>query len=556
VLVSGATAAGTDQVQALPGVSYEQYTDLTPHGPVSYTVIELPAPATSQGALANLGPVLPGGTLTAPTESVPQIEHDDSNTATLIGINGDFPNANGTRVSGIVVSGGALEHTPSPARSSIGFTASGSMLVGRLSFAGTWQGTGQRRPVAAINQAPGNNQTVLYTPAYGASTPAVAGSSAVVLEPFPTAQVDTDLKASVSDVADGSGPTPIPPDGAVLVATGTAAAKLTAEAPQGTNVTTRLTLPSAWSSVTSALGGGPLLVKGGHAVFHTTETFDVGDLSARDARAAVGQLADGQLLLVAVDGGHPGSSVGMTNYELAQAMVKLGAVTAAGLQYGNAVTAAFDGTVLNRPKTGAPAKVHEALLYQYAGVYAPPPPAPFVTAATAKAGEQLQYRVVRPSTVTASVVDPNGVAQTVDTGQRDAGTYRFPWTTFGAEGTYHWRVQATDDLGRQSTADVTFTYDLTLSGLAVPKSAAPATGLKVGFTLSRPASVTLQIETPRGLVVASEPAVQLPAGAASLTWPGATTAGGTAPNGSYVARVIATSEIGTSDAAAIFTWRS
>ena len=55
----------------------------------------------------------------------------------------------------------------------------------------------------------------------------------------------------------------------MLVATGTAAAKLQAEAPQGGSVTVRLTLPDGWGSVVSALGGGPLLVKGGKPVFST-----------------------------------------------------------------------------------------------------------------------------------------------------------------------------------------------------------------------------------------------------------------------------------------------
>ena len=56
----------------------------------------------------------------------------------------------------------------------------------------------------------------------------------------------------------------------------------------------RLILPPSWGSVVSAVGGGPLLVRGGRAVFHTSENFDATDLTARDARAAVGQLADGR----------------------------------------------------------------------------------------------------------------------------------------------------------------------------------------------------------------------------------------------------------------------
>ena len=145
-----------------------------------------------------------------------------------------------------------------------------------------------------------------------------------------------------------SGPTPIPPDGAVLVATGAAAAKLQAEAPQGTQVTVRLILPDSGSSVVSALGGGPLLVKGGKPVFATGENFDETDLTtqagARGGRAARRRARDPRRRRR-----RPARlSVGMTTYELAKTMASLGAVTAAGLQYGRFVEAAFDG----QPLTG------------------------------------------------------------------------------------------------------------------------------------------------------------------------------------------------------------
>ena len=63
----------------------------------------------------------------------------------------------------------------------------------------------------------------------------------------------------------------------------------------------------------------------------------------RAPRSAVGQLADGRIVLVAVDGRQPGYSVGMTNFELAQTLVRLGAVTAMALDGGGSTTMAFDG---------------------------------------------------------------------------------------------------------------------------------------------------------------------------------------------------------------------
>jgi hypothetical protein len=535
------------QTPLMPGVTYDRHVELTPHGPVGYSVITSPPPT----GLLSIGPVLAGNTVTGPRATVTQLEQAVSQSSVVAGVNGDFFTSGSNAPSGIVMSGGALERIPTPARSSIGFDANGTMHVGRISFTGTWQGSGQRRPLAAVNQVARGNQTVLYTPAWGASTPTVQNAAEVVLEPFPVAAIDTDLQSTVSAVADGS--TAIPADGAVLVATGAAAAKLEAEASQGGSVTVRLILPDAWSSVVSALGGGPLLVKGGKPVFSTSENFDPVDLTSRQPRAAVGQLSDGRVILVTVDGGRPGSSVGMTDFELAQTMAKLGAVTAAGLQDGKFVTAAFDGQLLNRPSQSAETPVKEALLLQYAGVYAPPPSAPELGKDDAAAGEQLAYRITQPSQVTATVVGPDGVSHPVDSGSKQPGTYQFTWTDLYAEGTWHWNVQATDAQNRMSSADQTFVYDLTLSGLSVPSSVSAAAGLHVGFTLSRPATVTLSVAAADGAQVETLPAVQLNAGAQSVSWDGLTTGGAKTPPGAYVATVTETSSIGTTSFHAPFT---
>src|SRR5262249_43613213 len=194
-----------------------------------------------------------------------------------------------------------------------------------------------------VNQPPKSKQVVLFTPAWGPSTPTVAGSSEVVFDSFPAAAVNADLTAPVTAQASGGG-TPIPPGGAVLMSVG--APPLQAEAQEGTSVTVRLILPGGWGEVTSARGGGRALGAGGGASCETSEPLAADRVARRDARAAVGQLPDGRIVLVAVDGGQPGYSVGLTNFELAETMAGLGAVTAAALDSGGAVTAAFDGRVL------------------------------------------------------------------------------------------------------------------------------------------------------------------------------------------------------------------
>jgi Phosphodiester glycosidase/FlgD Ig-like domain len=551
VLAAAVTApAHAEPVPLMPGVTFERQVQFTPHGPVGLTVVTGPPPG-SAGGLYTLGPVLASGTIRGARERVADLEREVSGISTAVGINGDFSTGADAHPSGLVVSGGAYLHGPSPARSSVAIDVAGALHVGRISFAGTWKGSGQRRPVDGINQKPRGNQTMLFTPAWAGETPAVANGFAVVLEPFPTPAPNTDLSATVASTSNA--PVAVPPDGAVLLASGTDATKLQTEAAQGANVTVRLILPPSWGTVTGALGGGPLLVRNGRAVFHTSENFASDQLAARDARSAVGQLEDGRILLVAVDGGQPGYSTGMTTYDLAQTMARLGAQIAVGMAYGKPVTAAFDGQLLSRPADRSGAPVKEGLLLQYYGVYAPPASLSVVGRQNQGQAEQLVYKVVRPSDVTAAVIGPDGVVHALDSGSKQPGIYRFTWNTYDAEGTWHWNVKATDDLGRQSVADQTFRYDLTLSRLVLPRSARD--GVKATFTLARTANVTLRVETTLGTVVVTNPPVSLDPGTQSLAWTGNTSTGAPAPAGSYVVRVTAVSSVGTIDLTAPFTLR-
>ncbi len=551
--VAASPARAAAPVTLMPGVTFQQGVQFTLHGPVVINVITAPPPGSQSGLYA-LAPVTARGPLTAGDDRLTAIESSLASQATVVGINGDYSSGKAGLPAGILMQAGALEHTPLPLRSSIGIDQSGLLHVDRVSFAGTWKGTGQRRPVAGVNQLPGRNQVVLLTPVYGSTAPAVAGSAEVVLQPFPATATAVDLQAPVVAVGVGGGE-PIPPDGAILQATGTAATALQAEAKLGMPVTVRLILSPAWAGTVSALGGGPVLVRAGKAVFRSGESFTGNQIADRDARAAVGQLADGRVILVTVDGGEPGYSVGMTSFELAQAMVRLGAVTACGVESGAAVTAAFDGELLDRPSgPGGERPIGEALLVEYFGVYAPPAPVPLVNGDPGADAEPLDYKLVRPSTVTAELIGPDGAVQVLESGvAHPPGTYANSANNFDVDGEWHWNVTATDDVGRVSTIDRAFRVDSTLRGLVAPALARGRATIR--FQLTRTASVLLRIETAGGVTVRALPAVQLQAGARRLTWDGTLAGGARAPSGRYVAHVFATSAVGTSDLRATFAFR-
>ena len=143
-----------------------------------------------------------------------------------------------------------------------------------------------------------------------------------------------------------------------------------------------------------------MIVRDGKPVFRSFESFTPEQLVYRNSRSGVGQTADGRIVLVVADGRQPGYSAGLTNFELALTMMRLGCVTASALDSGGSTTMAFDGKLLNRPsdRRGERA-VADALALYYYGVYAPPLASKVIAPS---ASLPVSYKLVRPSTVTAT----------------------------------------------------------------------------------------------------------------------------------------------------------
>ncbi len=555
------TPAAAQPKLLMPGVTYETQVQFTFHGPSVIHVLTMPRP----GGLWALKPALSNDVIVG-VERVTAIQQRVSSSATVAGVNGDRFVSNG-RPSGILMRDGQLQHGPGDSRSSIGIDTGGNLRVERVRLLPTWQGTGQRQNLSAVNNSPSSSGMSLYTPVWGPSTPAAPGSLEVVLQPFPATVPNTEVAGRVTESRSG-GATPIPPDGAVLVARGTVATnRLRNEAPVGTNVRVRLVLQPDWAGVVDALGGGPALVRDGKAVFNAGEAFVPQQLALPEPRTAVGQLADGRIILVVVDGRRRGYSSGMTNFELALALVRLGAVTGAALDGGGSSTMAFDGQLLNRP-SGAERPVSEALLMVYSGVHAPLPSVAAISPNGDDVAEtqELAYKVVRPSTVNASLVAPDRSTRSVFVGQAAPSTYAFEWNglrTDGAlepEGLWRWVVNATDDRGQVSSVERPFTLNTTLGfgkavtpALSVPRRRARAVAQ---FELARSASVTTRIETLTGTVIRkADPAVSLQAGLANVMWDGKTSKGANVHSGTYVARMTAKNAAGSVSLTAKFSVR-
>jgi len=562
VLLAGifaAPALAQEKTVLTPGVLYERQIEFTRHGPVVMHVIEAPRP----GGLYSLKPVLSNGVI-AGRETVSSMQRRLSPVSTVAGVNGDlFAWADG-RPSGMLMQGGVLQTPPMSGRSSLGIDATGALRVGRVQWFGTWQGAGQRRTINTLNAVPGPNGLSLYTPAWGTNTPIVDGATIAVIQPISPALPNADLTGPVVAVAQ-TPTSAIPPDAAVLVARGVAASKLLAEAVVGSNVTLRLLLKPDWVGVVEAIGGGPVLVRNGGPVFRPYEEFTTEQLLPRHPRTAVGQRADGSILLVAVDGRRPGYSAGMTNFELARAMARLGAVTATAMDAGGSTTMAFDGAVLNRPSDpGGEREVSEGLFVFYDGVHAPPATEPVLSFNGDGVSEKqdLSYKVVRPSTVSATLVAPDRSVRFSELLARQPGTYRYPFdaAAFGAtplEGRWHWVINATDDQGRQSAIDRGFWVNSTLGSIEVSPSLLAlkpvGTPLQIELAIANRARVKLTIETPAGAVLRTLVRGTLNPGGFTYTWDGRDFTRTLVHSGSYVARVTTENAFGPMELAERFT---
>lgn len=542
-----------------PGVTYQTDVQMTPGGPVVINVLMGPRP----GGTTTLAPVLSTDTVIG-RETLTAMQRRLVPSATSAGVNGDLFSLATGRPSGMFMRDGELQSPPNPGRASAGILADGTLDIRRVAWQGAWQALGGRRAVSRLNAPPTPRGTALFTPAYGQRTPELPSGTAVVLFPFPVATPGIDLTAPVVESVPAGPGVPIPPGGAVLVGRGTSAAALAADVVPGEVVTVRLGLKPDWPGLIGAIGGGPQIVRGGVPVFRSGEQFPSGQLTQRAPRSAVGQLADGRIVLIAVDGRQPGYSVGLTNFQLAQALVRFGAVTGMALDGGGSTAMAFDGTLLNRPSDGRERSIASALMLLYTGVFVPPP-LPLVSPnGDGEADAQsLTYRLVRPSTVEVTLVAPGGGVAALEPVDLPPGPHQVPFPPPGgpeaqldpsapppgpAEGRWTVRVTATDDTGQRSEMARSFVVNATLGFLRPERKTffLPRAGRDFRFTwrLARTARINARIETAGGDVVQRLAARQFPSGEAAVTWNGLLGDGKRVPGGRYLVRVVARNALG------------
>jgi hypothetical protein len=144
-------------------------------------------------------------------------------------------------------------------------------------------------------------------------------------------------------------PVAIPPDGAVLSASGAAAGALQdvwARVQEGSADSWAFLRLETKAGVVESLGGSPILLRDGRRWFaDADDNFTRG----RHPRTLVGWNPSGETLLVTVDGRQPDVSVGMTLAEASDLLLALGATEGINLDGGGSTTFVTTGAVANQP---------------------------------------------------------------------------------------------------------------------------------------------------------------------------------------------------------------
>lgn len=186
--------------------------------------------------------------------------------------------------------------------------------------------------------------------------------------PGPAFWGDTTQASTVSGTVCDGGNVTVGAHDLLIVNGDTPAAGLT----PGATVVQTWRLRAEWPGLLDAIGGNCMLVQKGVIsgdVIDRPEAF----FRERAPRTAVGWRADGQIVLVTVDGRQADWSIGMTPRELADLMRSLGATEAVNLDGGGSTALAVRGVLANRPSDPAGERaVGPALVVVPKGAPTPP----------------------------------------------------------------------------------------------------------------------------------------------------------------------------------------
>ncbi len=306
-------------------------------------------------------------------------------TNAVAGINADyFDIGNTNQPLGAVVKGGALLRTPSK-RIVMDVRTDRSVRFENVTFGGSLAYGGATVPLTSVNEWPPQGGASFLTPAYGTlkAAPGVMLAELVAADPvhLPAEIAGTYRVASIAQSAAQTVQGP-------MLAFGPAALAVAPPPSVGDSVTIAATTAPPLESLAAAVGGGPLLVAGGEPADDPNAPAPE-ETDVRFPVAGAGRMADGDIVLVTVDGREAALSIGVTRPEFAALFLGFGATDAMAFDSGGSATLVArvlgDGaaSVLNAPSDGEERAVGDGLFVYSDAPLGPPAqlvvrPAPIV----------------------------------------------------------------------------------------------------------------------------------------------------------------------------------
>ncbi|MGE5654525.1 MAG: phosphodiester glycosidase family protein, partial [Bacillota bacterium] len=331
------------------GVTYERHLRFDAGGWLAYHIIRVDMSSSS----IRIDELLAGNKVSTPAALSQMAEAQGA----IAAINGDFFFIGETGSPlGPVIKDGQLISTPSwyPEFATLGISQQGIAQIGYWGWsAAITHPNGKRMAVDGLNkQGASYGLPIVYNSSWGRPTPGSPkpGSSHLEL---------VVKNGKVAEIRRDQSGVDVPADAYVVVGRDAAAAFLS-EFKMGDAVKLEYTTNPDWRSFKTAIGGGSMLVKDGKVAEFTHV------ISGSQPRSAVGISRDGKTLwLVAVDG-RAAISRGLTQTELAEMLIDLGAYQALNLDGGGSttmVTRTLEQPVVvrNRPSDGTERRIPNGL---------------------------------------------------------------------------------------------------------------------------------------------------------------------------------------------------
>lgn len=354
-----------DRVNVAPGIVREVYRYQGAGGGVDIQALRFRA----DDPRVRFSPELADGKIPgmeATHEVVKRLEPEGA----LAAVNAHFFSWSGTPIGdpvGLMVRHGEYLSQPEKSaiwRGGLGITKEGQVSFGHPGYRGRiwFPETTDPFSINAVNRwpkgptenDPNRWEMTVFTPGYDRSTGTSAGTVEVVFRPY---EMTPTHKRTVTVQSIGTaGNTAIPRDGIVLAGTGNIGKEMLKQLRPGSEVTLDFQITEGWEALEHALQGGPMLLKDGGRTSHASwysEGFDPSQHSdKRHPRTAVGRHANGDLMLITMDG-RSSQSAGLSMHDAQTALIHMGVKDAVMMDGGGSTQMVVDDVMVNRPSDSA-----------------------------------------------------------------------------------------------------------------------------------------------------------------------------------------------------------